>query len=44
MFVAKPVPQLLMTDDEYLEFVEQFLESFRDLEPRRPIAMDLALL
>ena len=33
-----------MTDDEYLEFVEQFLELFRDLEPRRPLEMNLALL
>jgi len=33
-----------MTDDEYLEFVEQFLELFRDLEPRRTLEMNLALL
>ena len=33
-----------MTDDEYLEFVEQILELFQDLEPRRPLEMNLALL
>ena len=33
-----------MTDDEYLEFVEQMLGLFPDLEPRRPLAMNLALL
>lgn len=33
-----------MTDDQYLEFVEQFLELFQDLEPRRPLEIGLALL
>ena len=33
-----------MTDDDYLEFVEQFVELFQDLEPRRSIKMNLALL
>lgn len=33
-----------MTDDEYLEFVEQFLALFQDLELRRPLEMNLALL
>lgn len=33
-----------MTDDEYLEFVEQFLGLFQDLEPRRRIETNLALL
>jgi hypothetical protein len=33
-----------MTFEEYLEFVEQMLELFEDLEPRRRIEIRLALL
>ena len=33
-----------MTDDEYLDFVEQVLGLFQVLEPRRPLHIDLALL
>lgn len=33
-----------MTDDEYLEFVEQFLGLFEDCEPRRHLEIWLALL
>jgi hypothetical protein len=33
-----------MTDDEYLEFVEQILGLFQDLEPRSLLEMNLALL
>ena len=33
-----------MTDDEYLEFVEQILALFQNLEPRRLLVMNLALL
>jgi len=33
-----------MSDDEYLEFVEQFLSLFPTLEPRRRIEINIALL
>jgi hypothetical protein len=33
-----------MTDDEYLEFVEQFLELFQVPEPRHRLEIGLALL
>jgi len=33
-----------MTDDEYLQFVEQFLELFRADETRRPLQINIALL
>ena len=33
-----------MTEEEYLEFVEEFLELFENLEPRRRLVMRLALL
>ena len=33
-----------MTDDEYLEFVEQFLALFPDREVRRRLEINVALL
>lgn len=43
-FAAPRGANRFMTDEEYLDFLEQFLELFENLEPRRPLAMNVALL